>query len=148
MTARQPKGIPAGGQFAPDHRAEPTVSLATTPAFGPGARVVAGRKSGTVAGSPNPDGTVRVNLDGGGCIVVSPVLLEREQPSHRSRHPEWTEIAKELAAQSGASEREARPPSPTARPSPWAGPTPRAPRLCSTRATRPGPPSPRSPSGP
>ncbi|ACL42144.1 hypothetical protein Achl_4193 (plasmid) [Pseudarthrobacter chlorophenolicus A6] len=75
VTARQPKGIPAGGQFAATAHADPSIQLQMLKesedvfAMSPGTRVMTGNEFGTIA-EPGKDknGNVTVNLDGGGSL--------------------------------------------------------------------------------
>lgn len=74
-TARQPKGVPVGGQFAATTHADPSVRLEQLKAyqevfaFHPGTRVSTGHEFGTIA-EPGKDknDNVTVNLDGGGTL--------------------------------------------------------------------------------
>ncbi|GAA4032568.1 hypothetical protein GCM10023063_14800 [Arthrobacter methylotrophus] len=76
-TARQPKGVPVGGQFAATTHAAPSIQLQMlkqaeeTFAFTPGTRVMAGNEFGTIA-EPGKDknGNVTVTLDGGGSLYM------------------------------------------------------------------------------
>lgn len=73
--ARQPKGVPVGGQFAATNHADPSIQLQMlkqaeeTFAFTPGTRVSTGNEFGIIA-EPGKDknGNVTVALDGGGTL--------------------------------------------------------------------------------
>jgi hypothetical protein len=75
VTARQPKGVPVGGQFAATAHADPSIQLQMAKetedsfAMSPGTRVMTGNEFGTIA-EPGKDknGNVTVNLDGGGSL--------------------------------------------------------------------------------
>lgn len=75
VTARQPKGIPAGGQFAATTHADPSIQLQLLKesedifAMSPGTRVMAGNEFGTISeAGKDKNGNVTVNLDGGGSL--------------------------------------------------------------------------------
>lgn len=75
VTARQPKGVPVGGQFAATAHADPSIRLQMLKksedifALSPGTRVMTGNEFGTIS-EPGKDknGNVTVNLDGGGSL--------------------------------------------------------------------------------
>nr|MDQ5862673.1 hypothetical protein [Actinomycetota bacterium] len=80
-TARQPKGIPVGGQFAVTTHADPEVRLvlahlreyARPLPYPPGSRVMVDGEFGTISGNPDPyTGALYINMDAGGCIVTKP----------------------------------------------------------------------------
>jgi hypothetical protein len=74
-TARQPKGIPVGGQFAATTHADPSIQLQMLKkaeeafAFTPGTPVSTGNEFGTIsAEGKDKNGNVTVNLDNGGSL--------------------------------------------------------------------------------
>lgn len=74
-TARQPKGVPVGGQFAATTHAAPSIQLQMLKeseevfAFSPGTHVMAGNEFGIVsAEGKDKNGNVTVSLDNGGSL--------------------------------------------------------------------------------
>lgn len=75
ITARQPKGIPVGGQFAATTHADPSIQLQKLKesedvfAMSPGTRVMTGNEFGTISeAGKDRNGNVTVNLDAGGSL--------------------------------------------------------------------------------
>lgn len=75
--ARQPRGVPVGGQFAATTHADPSIQLRMLKqtedvfAFTPGTRVMTGNEFGVVSGTgTDRNGNVTVNLDQGGSLTL------------------------------------------------------------------------------
>jgi hypothetical protein len=106
MTARQPRGIPVGGQFAANMRADPSIQLVQLKeleqvfSFSPGTRVMTGNEFGTVSDAGlESNGKVTIDLDAGGSLhlkadrvvpweayldTVMPVPEYNPDPIHRA----------------------------------------------------------------
>jgi hypothetical protein len=106
VTARQPKGVPVGGQFAATTHADPSIQLQQLKevekvfALSPGTRVAVGNEFGIVSEAPDRNGRMKIKLDGHGSLIANSrdvvpweAYLDTAMPAvDHNPDPETTEI--------------------------------------------------------